>query len=98
MNTLLKTDEFDGWLRGLKDAKAKARIAARMRSAEQGNFGDCNPVGDGVSEMRIDTGPGYRVYFARRGQVVYLLLLGGDKATQVSDIAKAKKMLAELEG
>jgi len=97
MNTLLKTDEFDGWFRGLRDAKAKARIVARIRSAEHGNFGDCKPVGDGVSEMRIDVGPGYRVYFTRRGSVVYLLLLGGDKATQTADIAKAKTLAAELE-
>lgn len=69
---LEKTAEFDAWLMHLKDKSAKARILLRIRSAEHGNFGDCEPVGDGVSEMRVHTGPGYRVYFTRRGKVVYL--------------------------
>lgn len=68
----------------------------RIISAEKGNFGDCAPVGDGISEMRVHFGPGYRVYFARRGKVVYLLLCGGDKSTQKRDIKRARAMLAEL--
>jgi putative addiction module killer protein len=96
MNTLARTAEFDGWLRSLRDRKAQARILARIASAELGNFGDCKPVGEGVSEMRIDFGPGYRVYFGRRGETVYLLLAGGDKSTQAADINRAQRMLREL--
>ena len=92
MNTFLKSDEFDDWLSGLKDQVGKAIIAKRIRSAEAGRFGDCEPVGEGVSEMRIHYGPGYRAYFTRRGDVVYLLLLGGDKSTQKRDIKRAKDM------
>jgi len=69
----------------------------RIRSAELGNLGDCKPVGDGISEMRINVGPGYRVYFARRGKVVYLLLCGGDKATHKQNIQRAKTMLEKFE-
>jgi putative addiction module killer protein len=75
MNTILRTDTFDAWLSKLKDPRAKARIIKRVRSAERGNLGDCEPVSAGVSEMRIHFGPGYRVYFMRIGKVVYLLLL-----------------------
>lgn len=89
MNTFLRSEEFDTWLAALKDGKGRARIVQRIRSAEHGNFGDCEPVGDGVSEMRIHFGPGYRVYFTRRGEVVYLLLLGGDKSSQKRDIRRA---------
>ena len=96
MHTLLRTDEFDEWLRGLKDIQAKARIFSRLDRAAAGNFGDCEPVGDGISEMRIHHGPGYRIYFTRRGEVVYLLLIGGDKSTQVRDIASAKTILKTL--
>ncbi len=97
MNTLLTTDEFDEWLTGLKDQIGKARIIARIRSAEAGNFGDSAPIGDGISEMRIHFGPGYRLYFCRREKVVYLLLCGGDKSTQKKDIQDAKGILKELE-
>jgi putative addiction module killer protein len=96
VNTFLKSDEFDAWLSGLKDQVGKALIAKRIRSAEAGNFGDCEPVGAGVSEMRIHHGPGYRVYFTRHGEVVYLLLIGGDKATQKRDIKRAKEMAGAL--
>lgn len=96
MVTLLRTAIFDDWLHELRDQKAKARILARLKSASFGNFGDCAPVGEGVSEMRIHTGPGYRVYFVRTGNTVYVLLVGGDKASQKSDIARAKRMAAEL--
>ena len=92
MNTLLRSDEFDAWLAGLKDAVGRARILARLRAAEAGNFGDCQPVGEGVSEMRIHTGPGYRLYYMQYRRVVYLLLSGGDKSTQKRDIKRAIRM------
>jgi len=92
MNTILRTDAFDVWLSKLKDARGKARLIERIRSAERGNFGDCEPVGQGISEMRIPYGPGYRVYFTRTGDVVYLLLCGGIKRGQNRDIAKAKEL------
>ena len=98
MSTFLRTPEFDAWLKALRDPVGKARIVARIRSAEQGNFGDCEPVGEGVSEMRIHCGPGYRLYYSRKGKVVYLLLCGGDKATQKRDIKQAKALLKSLEG
>jgi putative addiction module killer protein len=96
MNTLIQSHEFASWLAGLKDLGGRARIADRLVRAEGGNFGDCTPVGDGVSEMRIHHGPGYRVYFTRRGEVIYLLLIGGDKSTQAKDITRAKTMLRTL--
>ncbi len=96
MNTFLVTDEFDAWLTQLRDPVAKARIAVRIRSAELGNFGDCEPVGEGVSEMRIHVGAGYRLYYTRRGSVVYLLLCGGDKSSQKRDIKRAKALLKTL--
>ena len=89
MNTILRTEIFDTWLRKLKDARGKARILERIRSAERGNFGDCDSVGQGVSEMRIHYGSGYRLYFSRVGPVVYILLCGGIKRNQQRDIAKA---------
>ena len=92
MNSFQRSDEFDAWLTALKDKLGRARIVHRIRSAEFGNFGDCEPVGEGVSEMRIHFGPGYRVYFTRRGEVVYLLLLGGDKSSQKRDIKRAIEM------
>ncbi|MDW5314284.1 type II toxin-antitoxin system RelE/ParE family toxin [Rhizobium sp. PL01] len=91
------TDVFKDWLFSLRDMKAKARILARIRSAEFGNLGDCSPVGEGVSEMRIHYGPGYRLYFKRTGDVVYLLLAGGDKSSQKRDIAAALKMAKSLQ-
>lgn len=97
MITFLRTEQFDAWLGGLKDKLGRARILHRIRSAEYGNFGDCEPVGDGVSEVRIHVGPGYRVYFTWRGQVVYLLLLGGDKASQNRDIRRARELAQALE-
>jgi len=92
MNTILRTEVFDIWLAKLKDARGKARIIERIRSAERGNFGDCESVGEGVSEMRIHFGPGYRVYISRIGPVVYVLLCGGTKRGQKRDIAKAQDM------
>lgn len=97
MNSFYRSDEFDSWLAALKDKVGRARIAHRIRSAEHGNFGDCEPVGEGVSEMRIHFGPGYRVYFTRRGGLLYLLLLGGDKSSQKRDIKRAIEMARTLD-
>ena len=97
MNTFLRTDELDSWLAALKDKQGRARIVHRIRSAEHGNFGDCEPVGEGVSEMRIHVGPGYRVYYTRRGEVIYLLLSGGDKSSQKRDIKRAIEMARTLD-
>jgi len=96
LNTLLRSSDFDTWLSHLADQKAKARILARLASATFGNFGDCEPIGEGVSEMRIHVGAGYRVYYTRTGLTVYVLLAGGTKASQTKDIVKAKKMAREL--
>ncbi len=96
MNTLLQTDEFGSWLRGLKDARAKAVIFSRLDRAAKGNFGDAKALSGGIAEMRVDVGPGYRIYYARRGEVTYLLLVGGDKATQTRDIQRAKALLQSL--
>lgn len=97
MNSFERTDEFDAWLLALEDRVGRARIVHRIRSAEHGNFGDCEPVGEGVYEMRIHVGPGYRAYFARRGEAIYLLLLGGDKSTQKRDIKRAIEMTRALD-
>jgi putative addiction module killer protein len=96
MNQLIRSDIFDIWFKGLRDARAKARILNRLDNAMLGNFGDCAPVGEGVSEMRIHYGPGYRVYFVRDGSAVYVLLCGGDKGSQQRDIEQAKRMAREL--
>jgi len=96
MNIFQRSGEFDAWLVNLKDKVARARITLRIRSAEHGNFGDCEPVGEGVSEMRVHVGPGYRAYFTRRAGVVYLLLVGGDKSTQKRDIKRAIEMARAL--
>ena len=92
-----QTEEFAGWLEALRDVNARARILNRMRRLAAGNPGDVKPVGSGVSEMRIDYGPGYRVYFVQRGKVLVILLCGGDKRTQERDIAKAKALAEDLE-
>ena len=81
---------FTEWLQSLRDQQARARIRIRLDRLCLGNFGDCEPVGDGVIELRIDWGPGYRVYCARLGQMIVLLLCGGDKRTQKKDIKRAK--------
>ncbi len=90
------TQTFDTWFANLRDKRAAARIQARIDRAEDGNFGDCEPVGEGVSEMRIHFGPGYRVYFAQRGKEWIVLLAGGDKASQNKDIKAALKLAREL--
>jgi putative addiction module killer protein len=90
-----RTATFIDWLNGLKDRRAAARIAARILRMEDGNLGDVKPVGEGVSEMRIDYGPGYRVYFMQPEKTIILLLCGGDKSSQARDIARAKKLAKE---
>lgn len=97
MYTVLRSAEFDQWLVRLKDVKGKARILARIKSAELGNLGDTESVGDGIREMRIHYGPGYRVYFVQRGRLVIFLLMGGDKSSQARDIRRAKTLAALLE-
>ncbi|MFQ3454806.1 type II toxin-antitoxin system RelE/ParE family toxin [Bradyrhizobium sp. UFLA01-814] len=93
---VVQTDAFAHWLNSLADMKAVARIGARIRRLELGNPGDVKSVGEGVSEMRIDYGPGYRVYFTRRGRTIVLLLCGGDKRTQSKDVKAAQKMVKEI--
>lgn len=97
MNTIIESAEFADWLHGLTDRTGKARILARITAAMLGNFGDCEPIGDSVSEMRIHHGPGYRVYFKRVGSVVYVLLCGGSKSSQKADIKRAKALAKHLE-
>ena len=92
-----KTEIFVEWLDNLRDSRARTRIIARLDRLEMGNFGDVRPVGGGVNELRIHYGPGYRVYFVRRGPAVVVLLCGGDKKTQHADIAKAKMLAGMLE-
>lgn len=94
---LAETGAFHHWLGSLADRRAKARIIDRIKRASNGNFGDAKPVGSGVSEMRIDYGPGYRVYFFRRGKELVILLCGGDKKSQKADIAQAMRMKKEIE-
>ncbi|WP_342653770.1 type II toxin-antitoxin system RelE/ParE family toxin [Pseudomonas sp. F3-2] len=91
-----RSTSFSRWLRSLKDKAGQQRIFARIDAATEGNFGDCQPVGDGVFEMRIHYGPGYRVYLTRRDKVIYLLLIGGDKSSQARDIHQAREMAKSL--
>jgi putative addiction module killer protein len=91
-----KTEDFDTWLAALADQKAVAKIASRIERLEMGNPGHVEPVGDGISEMKIDYGPGYRVYYKRTGKTVMLLLCGGDKSTQRKDISRAKELAAQI--
>lgn len=96
MKSILTTEVFDGWFAGLRDKRAARRIQARIDRAEDGNFGDCKPVAEGVSEMRIHYGPGYRVYFTQRGLEIVILLVGGDKTTQRKDIKTALEIARQL--
>lgn len=96
MIEILKTDTFDKWFRKLRDARAKARIDERIERLAAGNPGDVKPVGSGVSEMRIDYGPGYRLYYVQRGKTLIVLLCGGDKASQERDIKRALKLAGDL--
>jgi putative addiction module killer protein len=97
MITVLRTHHFDGWLKGLRDSRARAKVLARLDRLKLGNPGDVKSVGEGVYEMRIDYGPGYRIYFTYRGRELVIILAGGDKDTQDRDIARAKEMASELE-
>jgi len=90
------TASFDAWLLALRDLKGRTAIARRIERMSEGNFGDAKPVGDGISELRVDFGPGYRVYFTVRGRQVVIVLAGGDKSSQARDIARAKALLATL--
>nr|WP_315472748.1 type II toxin-antitoxin system RelE/ParE family toxin [uncultured Undibacterium sp.] len=90
------TQRFDSWFEALKDRSAKAPIQMRIDRVESGQFGDCEPVGNGISEMRIHTGAGYRVYFKRSGAEIIILLVGGDKSTQANDIKTTLNLAQEL--
>ena len=96
MKKLPKTSAYTKWESSLRDRRAVYRVAVRINRLVCGNAGDARPVGEGVSEMRIDYGPGYRVYYKTRGEEIVILLVGGDKSTQTSDIAMAKKLAAEV--
>ncbi len=92
-----KTEAFAAWIGGLRDRQARARIEVRIVRLASGNPGDVKPVGEGVSELRIDYGPGYRVYFVRRGAALIILLAGGDKSSQARDIRIAIALARDLE-
>jgi putative addiction module killer protein len=96
MKSILTTEVFDTWFANLKDKQASRRIQVRIDRAEDGNFDDCKPVGEGVSEMRIHHGPGYRVYFMQRGMEIVILLAGGDKSTQTKDIKTALEIARQI--
>jgi putative addiction module killer protein len=96
MKTIYTTEIFDGWFEALRDKQAARRIHARIDRVEEGNFGDHKSVGDGVSEMRIHHGPGYRVYFTLRGLEIVILLVGGDKSSQTKDIQAAQDLARQL--
>ena len=98
MYQLQQTETFEKWLIGLRDRKAKARVLARLESVRLGNLGDWKTISGGLRELRVHTGPGYRLYFALRQSVVILLLCGGAKSTQARDIERAKRLLKEVEG
>ena len=96
MLELRKTDVFARWLDELRDIKARARLLVRLDRLAEGNPGDVKPVGEGVSELRIDYGPGYRVYYKKQGRTIIILLSGGDKRTQKRDIARAQRLARNL--
>jgi putative addiction module killer protein len=96
MLEIRKTDVYAAWIDGLRDIKARARVLARIERLAAGNPGDVKPVGEGVSELRIDYGPGYRVYFTKQGRQIVILLAGGDKSTQAADIKTAIRLARNL--
>jgi len=96
MVEIRKTDLFAKWIDGLRDIKAKVRILIRIERLASGNAGDVKPVGEGISELRIDYGPGYRVYFTKRGNELIILLAGGDKSSQSGDIKTASRLARNL--
>jgi len=93
---IFTTDKFDNWFKTIRDLNAKARIKVRIERAKNSNFGDCKFIAEGVSEMRIHYGAGYRIYFLERGEEIVILLVGGDKSTQSTDIKTALKLAQEL--
>ncbi len=97
MYLIKQTDTFLKWLKKLKDIKGRVSILRRVERMKNGNFGDYKSLGDEISELRIPMGPGYRVYYTKRGDEIIVLLVGGDKSTQSDDIAKAKHLVKELE-
>jgi putative addiction module killer protein len=97
MYTVQQTQEFQDWLDRLKDLRAQMRIVARLRQAEAGNLGDWKTIEGPLSEMRVDVGAGYRLYFTRQGKVLIVMLAGGNKSSQARDIAKAQRLLNELD-
>jgi putative addiction module killer protein len=97
MIEIRRTKAFDEFLDGLRDERAKSKITARILRLASGNAGDVAPVGEGVSELRLHFGPGYRVYFVQRGKILIVLLCGGDKASQDRDVKFAKKLATEME-
>jgi putative addiction module killer protein len=96
MNEIRRTDSFEKWLKNLKDRIGKALILRRIDRLTKGNSGDVRPIGEGCSEMRIDYGPGYRVYYKNTGKEIIVLLCGGDKSTQIQDIKGAKELAKEI--
>lgn len=96
MYEIRKTDTYARWLDGLRDVHARARVLARVERLAAGNPGDVKPLGEGVSELRINYGPGYRVYFTMRGRTLIILLAGGDKRTQAADIKTALRLARNL--
>jgi putative addiction module killer protein len=91
-----QTNEYARWFDKLRDAQARARILVRLRRLSLGNTGDVRPVGEGISELRIDYGPGYRIYFKSQGKTIIVLLIGGNKRTQKRDIERAKELARDL--
>ncbi len=96
MFIIRKTDIFEKWFKKLKDIKAKAKILARLKRVELGNLGDCKPVGNKVFELRITYGPGYRIYYTQKDEIIVILLIGGTKGSQQKDIQKSYKMVKEI--
>ena len=96
MIEIRQTEEYASWFKRLRNREARARILARIRRLSLGNPGDVKPAGEGISEMRIDFGPGYRIYFIQRGETLVVLLAGGDKRTQKQDIKKAQELARGL--
>lgn len=97
MYEIRRTDTFSKWLDRLRDARARVRVLSRLTRAEDGNLGDTKPVGESVSEMRIDYGPGYRIYFTKQRKTIIVLLVGGDKSSQEQDIRRAIQLARDLE-
>ena len=93
MNTILRSQLFDKWLAGLRDVGARARIVNRIENVRRGTFGDAKSLGGGLWELRVDYGPGYRIYYTRQGDMVVLLLAGGNKSSQNRDIARARALM-----